>query len=89
MRSHEITKATNDIRRLYKTAKADGFIKDDFDTAFSLQGEGGEAVQKNKIARKVTIARYLGLLLVKGEDLIVQDGGIYYYTRAMGFSFAD
>jgi hypothetical protein len=70
----KISKATNDIRRLYKTAKSDGFIKDDFDTAFSLQGEGGELTQKNKIARKVTIARYLGLQLGETLDLFLDQG---------------
>jgi hypothetical protein len=70
----KISKATNDIRRLYKTAKSDGFVKDDFDTAFSMQGEGGEKLQRNKIARKVTIARYLGLGLGETLDLFMDQG---------------
>ena len=70
----KFNKAKADLARLYKTAKADGFIKEDFDIAFGLQGESGEALQKQKIARRVTIARYLGLQLGDTLDLFLDQG---------------
>lgn len=66
-----ITKATNKLRTLYKTAKSDGFVKLDFDDAFQMQGADGQKKAKAAIARRLTIARYLGLELGQSLDLFL------------------
>lgn len=66
-----ITKATNDIRKLYKTAKSDGFVRDDFEQAFAMQSAEGEKKCKAAIARSLTIARYLGLSIGGQHDLFL------------------
>lgn len=67
----KVTKAVNALRTLYKTAKSDGFLKVDFDDAFQMQGADGQKKAKAAIARRLTIARYLGLELGQSLDLFL------------------
>ena len=55
-----IDDATNALRILYKSAKADGLLKCDFDVAKDMQKADGEKKKKAAIARELTIARWLG-----------------------------
>lgn len=69
----KVAKATADLRNAYKQAKADGFVKADFDEAFKMQGEEGEKVKKAAIARSLRIAKWLGLDLGTQLDMFMQD----------------
>lgn len=55
-----VAKATASLRNAYKTAKADGFLKSDFDIAFDIQQADGEKKRKALIARNLQIAKWLG-----------------------------
>lgn len=78
----KIKDATNAIRLLYKTAKADGFLKKDFDDAFEMQGEEGEKKKKAAIARSLQIAQWLGYDLGTQLDLFAQDERVPAEDRA-------
>ena len=64
--------AQANLRNGYKTAKADGFLKRDFDVAFRLKTQLGEKEIKTQIARDMTIAKWLGYALGKQLDLFVE-----------------
>ena len=68
-----IEKATNALRVLYKSAKADGFVKADFVEAFIIQGQDGEKAKKAAIQRSLQIARWLGCDLGTQGDLFAED----------------
>jgi hypothetical protein len=70
------------LRNAYKTAKADGFAKVDFDEAFKMQGHEGEKVKKAAIARSLRIARWLGMDLGAQLDLFEQDARVPAVDRA-------
>lgn len=69
----KVAKATANLRNAYKAAKADGFLKADFDTAFEIQGAEGEKKRKAAIARSLQIARWLGCDLGAQLDMFVED----------------
>jgi len=57
----KLASATADLRNIYKSAKAQGgFEKTDFDHAVELETAEKEAKARAKIARQLTIARYMG-----------------------------
>lgn len=68
-----VADATNNLRRRYKEAKSDGFVKSDFDEALLMQGAEGEKVKKAAIARSLKIARWLGMDLGAQLDMFEQD----------------
>lgn len=78
----KIRDATNAIRLLYKTAKADGFLQKDFEDAFEMQGEEGEKKKKAAIARSLQIAQWLGYDLGAQLDLFAQDERVPAEDRA-------
>lgn len=78
----KIAEATNALRLLYKTAKADGFLKVDFEDAFLMQGEEGEKKKKAAIARSLQIAQWLGYDLGTQLDLFAQDERVPAEDRA-------
>jgi hypothetical protein len=80
----QINDLTADLRNAYKSAKADGFLKADFDTAFELQRPGGELKKKAAIARNLTVARWLGYDLGNQLDLFVEDDQTPAKERAYG-----
>jgi hypothetical protein len=65
-------RAQADLRNGYKSAKSDGFLQRDFDTAFRLKTQMGEKQIKATIARDMTIAKWLGYSLGKQLDLFVE-----------------
>ena len=65
--------AVNSIRNFYKAAKADGFLKIDFDDGRMIQKAEGEKAKKAAIARSLTIAKWLGCDLGAQLDLFVED----------------
>lgn len=69
----KVATATANLRNAYKAAKADGFLKADFDTAFEIQGAEGEKKRKAAIARSLQIARWLGCDLGAQLDMFVED----------------
>jgi hypothetical protein len=70
--------ANSNLRAAYKKAKADGFEKSDFEYAFQLEAkEGGldpekEAKTKARIARNLTIAKFLGSALGTQLDFFLE-----------------
>ena len=68
-----LTTATSNLRNAYKTAKADGFLKSDFDAAFEIQGAEGEKKKKAAIVRHLQIAKWLGCDLGSQLDLFMSD----------------
>ncbi len=68
----KLNTANANLRNAYKTAKADGFLKDDFEIAFQMQGDGGEKARKAAIARQLTIAKWLGCDLGAQLDMFVE-----------------
>jgi hypothetical protein len=78
----KIARATADLRNAYKTAKKDGFTKNDFDVAFALQQAEGEKAKKAAIARDLTIAKWLGCDLGSQLDLFAQDERVPAVDRA-------
>ncbi len=78
----KVATATANLRNAYKTAKKDGFTKDDFETAFKMQGAEGEKAKKAAIARDLTIAKWLGCDLGAQLDLFVQDERVPAEDRA-------
>lgn len=78
----KIASATANLRNAYKTAKADGFLKSDFDVAFQMQGAEGEKAKKAAIARELTIAKWLGCDLGSQLDLFVEPSRVPAADRA-------
>jgi hypothetical protein len=60
------------LRNSYKTAKADGFLKLDFDDAFAIQKAEGEKKKKAAIARSLQIAKWLGCDLGEQLDMFLE-----------------
>jgi hypothetical protein len=68
-----INKATANLRNAYKTAKAQGgFEKVDFDYAIAVKTAEAEAKTRAKIARQLTIARFMGSDLGGQLDLFLE-----------------
>lgn len=78
----KLNTANANLRNAYKTAKADGFLKKDFDVAFEIQGAEGEKAKKAAIARELTIARWLGCDLGAQLDLFLEDARVPITDRA-------
>lgn len=78
----KLNTANANLRNAYKTAKADGFLKEDFETAFQIQGADGEKARKAAIARQLTIAKWLGCDLGAQLDLFVEDERVPAEDRA-------
>lgn len=78
----KLNTANSNLRNAYKTAKADGFLKDDFEIAFQMQGDGGEKARKAAIARQLTIAKWLGCDLGSQLDLFVEPERVPAVERA-------
>jgi len=70
----QMERSKANLRNGYKSAKKDGFLQRDFDTAFKLRTETGEKEIKALIARDGTIAKWLGYGLGKQLDLFLQLG---------------
>jgi hypothetical protein len=68
----QAARAQANLRNGYKSAKSDGFLQRDFDTAFKLKTQTGERQIKALIARDMTVAKWLGFSLGKQLDLFVQ-----------------
>lgn len=65
--------ANANLRNAYKSAKAQGaFEKADFDYAFQLETAEQEAKTRAKIARNLTIARYMGSDLGAQLDMFLE-----------------
>lgn len=68
-----VARATADLRNAYKTAKAQGgFEKVDFDYAVAVKTAEAEAKTRAKIARQLTIARFMGSDLGTQLDLFLE-----------------
>ena len=78
----KLNTANANLRNAYKAARADGFAKSDFDTAFAIQGSDGEKAKKAAIARDLTIAKWLGCDLGAQLDLFVEDERVPAVDRA-------
>jgi len=78
----KIADATNALRILYKSAKADGMLKRDFDVAIEMQGAEGEKNKKAAIARELTIARWLGYDLGAQLDMFLEPERVPATERA-------
>lgn len=64
--------ATANLRNAYKKAKADGFLKADFDIALDIQKADGEKRRKELIQRNLQIAAWLGCDLGAQLDLFAR-----------------
>lgn len=78
----KLNTANSNLRLAYKTAKKDGFSKDDFEVAFQIQSPEGEKSRKAAIARNLTIAKWLGCDLGAQLDLFVEDERVPATDRA-------
>lgn len=78
----KVATATANLRNSYKTAKADGFLKADFDIAFEIQQADGEKKRKAAIARSLQIAKWLGCDLGAQLDMFVEDPLVPAVDRA-------
>lgn len=74
--------ANANLRNAYKQAKADGFVKADFDDAFAIQQADGEKKKKAAIARSLQIAKWLGCDLGAQFDLFVEPNRVPAADRA-------
>lgn len=77
-----IADATNALRILYKSAKADGMLKRDFDVAIEMQAADGEKKKKAAIARELTIARWMGYDLGAQLDMFLEPERVPAADRA-------
>src|SRR6516165_1734941 len=68
----QMERSKANLRNGYKSAKRDGFLQRDFDTAFKLRTETGEKEIKALIARDGTIAKWLGYGLGKQLDMFLE-----------------
>lgn len=78
----KLNTANANLRNAYKAAKADGFLKKDFDVAFEIQGAEGEKAKKAAIARELTIAKWLGCDLGVQLDLFLEPTRVPAADRA-------
>ena len=78
----KLNTANANLRNAYKTAKADGFLKKDFDVAFEIQGAEGEKKKKAAIARELTIAKWLGCDLGEQLDMFLEPSRVPAEDRA-------
>lgn len=74
--------AVNALRNIYKTAKADGYLQQDFKDAFEIQKADGEKKKKAAIARSLQVARWLGCDLSEQLDLFAQPSRVPASDRA-------
>lgn len=74
--------ANSNLRTAYKTAKADGFTKADFDAAIEIDTAEKEAAAKARIARKLVIARYMGSDLGHQLDMFLEPNRVPAEDRA-------
>lgn len=72
----KVTAAVSDLRTLYKTAKADGFTKSDFDFAIEMRDVEKEKRAQAAIARQLVIARFMDAKLGDQLDLFLEDARI-------------
>lgn len=77
-----VTKAVNNLRTLYKTAKSDGFVKEDFDIGIQLESVEQEAKVRAKIARTLTIAQYQNCDLGAQLDMFLEPTRVPASDRA-------
>lgn len=68
----KLATANSNLRKLYKTAKADGFLKPDFDVAVSVGTPEGEAKIKSDITRILRVARAMGSDLGEQLDMFAE-----------------
>ena len=78
----KLTTAMADLRNLYKTAKADGFEKADFDIAAALETAEKEAKTKAKIARQLQVAQWLDSDLGQQLDMFLEPSRMPAADRA-------
>ena len=78
----KVATAVSDLRALYKTAKADGFEKPDFDTATQLATPEKEAKTKAKIARQLQVAQWCEVDLGEQLDMFLEPVRIPAADRA-------
>lgn len=71
-----VATAVSDLRTLYKTAKADGFTKSDFDFAIEMRDAEKEKRAQAAIARQLVIARFMDAKLGDQLDLFLEDARI-------------
>ncbi len=64
-----VATATSNLRNAYKSAKADGFTKADFDYAVDVATPEKEASTKEKIRRRLLVAKWMGSDLGSQLDL--------------------
>lgn len=72
----KVATAVSDLRTLYKTAKADGFAKSDFDFAIEMRDAEKEKRAQAAIARQLVIARFMDAKLGDQLDLFLEDARI-------------
>ena len=77
-----LNSANANLRNGYKAAKADGYLKCDFDDAFAIQQADGEKKKKAAIARSLMVAKWLGCDLGSQLDLFVEDTRVPAADRA-------
>jgi hypothetical protein len=77
-----IEDATNALRIHYKAAKADGFLKGDFDDAREMQKADGEKKKKAAIARSLKVARWMGYDLGAQLDMFLEPERVPASERA-------
>lgn len=79
----KVNTAVSDLRKLYKTAKAEGgFTKADFDYARALETKEAEEKTRAKIARNLTIAKYVGSDLGAQLDMFLEPSRVPAVDRA-------
>ncbi len=74
--------ANANLRNAYKTAKGEGFEKSDFDHAFALETAEQEARERGKIARQLTIAKFVGSDLGAQLDMFLEPTRVPAEDRA-------
>lgn len=77
-----VATAVSELRKLYKTAKADGFEKADFDTATQLETPEKEAKTKARIARQLQVAQFLDADLGQQLDMFLEPSRVPAVDRA-------
>jgi len=77
-----VATAVSELRKLYKTAKADGFEKADFDTATQLETPEKEAKTKARIARQLQVAQWCEVDLGEQLDMFLEPVRIPATDRA-------
>lgn len=82
LQKDKLATATADLRNLYKTAKADGFEKADFDLAAAIETAEKEAKTKAKIARQLQIAQFLDSDLGEQLDMFLEPARVPAADRA-------